>query len=88
LVWFYPEDRVDLHSLDAEPLQISDGDTVRLITESGEALAKARLTDDNPRGAVAFTSHFESTQLLAAASNDTDSHTPSIKALRVRLEKA
>ena len=88
LVWFYPEDRIEIHPLDAEPLGIADGDTVRVISEGGEATSKARLTDDAPRGAVAFTSHFESTPLLATAPADPSSHTPALKALRIRLERA
>jgi predicted molibdopterin-dependent oxidoreductase YjgC len=88
LIWFYPHDRVEIHPADAARASINEGDTVRIVSEGGEALAEARVSDDAPLGALVLTNHFEANQLLAAAPIDEASGAAALKALQVAVEKA
>lgn len=89
LVWFYPEDRAEISPLDAASLGLSEGDRVRIVSSTGEAVVRAHITDSSPPRVIALTTHYPDTagRLLAAALADGRDTVP-LKGLFVRVEKA
>jgi assimilatory nitrate reductase catalytic subunit len=60
-----PEPYVEMHPADAEPLGVTEGRLVRVQTAQGEAVAAARLSERQRRGAVFMPMHW--TQAFAPA---------------------
>jgi formate dehydrogenase alpha subunit len=87
---FHKEEAVAINPGDAAPLGIADGDTVRVFSRRGEVTAKARITDEAPKGTIAMTFHFAEspTNEITNPALDPVSMIPEFKVAAVRVEKA
>ena len=71
VVW-HEEDRLEIHSHDAEQRGIRDGDSVRLASRSGETTLRARVTDRVAPGVVYTTFHHPMTQANVVTTDYSD----------------
>jgi formate dehydrogenase major subunit len=71
VVW-HDEDRLEIHSHDAEQRGIRDGDLVRLASRSGETTLRARITDRVAPGVVYTTFHHPMTQANVVTTDYSD----------------
>ena len=53
-----PEPYVEIHPADADPVGVTDGALTRIVTRQGEAVALAKLTDRQRRGAIFLPMHW------------------------------
>lgn len=84
-----PENLLEINKNDAAKLNIADGETVKIISEFGEILIKAKISERVPAGVVATENHFCESQMnrLTSSAIDPVSKTPAYKDCRVRVEK-
>jgi formate dehydrogenase major subunit len=84
-----PIDTLDLHPLDAEALDIADGDLLRIVSHWGEASLPARRDPRVKPGEVFCTFHTPSAHVnrLLGPHRDNKVNTPAYKRTAVRLEK-
>lgn len=85
-----PEEVLEINPLDAEKLELSDGDFVRVVSRRGDIKVKVRLTEDVSPGVVSMSFHFAETPANALMNNvalDPVSKSPELKACPVRIEK-
>ncbi len=84
-----PIDTLDLHPLDAEVLDIADGDLLRIVSHWGEASLPARRDPRVKPGEVFCTFHTPSARVnrLLGPHRDNKVNTPAYKRTAVRLEK-
>jgi len=89
LLALHPEERVWINPLDAERLNIRDGDKVKVSSRRGEVEARAKVTDRVRPGVVFMTFHFYDvpTNVLTAQNLDPVAKTPEYKVTAVRVEK-
>ncbi len=81
--------RLSIHPSDAAQLQVGDGDRVRVISDCGEMVTTATLSDRLPRGLVTFPEHFdEEARRLMRVSVDPKTGVPYARFTEVRLERA
>jgi nitrate reductase NapA len=82
---------VEIHPVDAEPLGISSGDRVKIISRRGEALIKARVIDTPRPGMVFVPFHWEAMDGLinkvTIDAYDPGSKQPEFKICAVKLAK-
>lgn len=82
------ENHVEIHPLDAAPLQVSSGDEVKVSSRRGEITIRALVTPTVPQGSIFIPMHEESTNRLTLPSFDPLSRQPSYKHCAVRVSKA
>lgn len=71
VVW-HEEDRLEIHTFDAEQRGIRDGDWVRLASRAGETTLRAKITDRVAPGVVYTTFHHPSTQANVVTTDHSD----------------
>jgi predicted molibdopterin-dependent oxidoreductase YjgC len=83
------EDVLDINPLDAEAKGIQTGDSVRLFSARGEAILKARHSDEVKAGVLYTTFHFPELMVNRIGSDEADSVTlcPEYKVTAVNFEK-
>ena len=69
---WHPEDRLEIHPVDAEDRGLRDGDWVRLASRSGETTLRAHVTDRVAPGVVYTTFHHPETQANVVTSEYSD----------------
>jgi formate dehydrogenase major subunit len=69
---WHPEDRLEIHPVDAEDRGLKDGDWVRLSSRSGETTLRALVTDRVAPGVVYTTFHHPATQANVVTSDYSD----------------
>ena len=86
---FRGEEMVGINPSDAQPLNVIDGEMVRVISRRGEVTARALITDSSPPGVISMTFHFAEspTNELTNPAYDPVSKTPELKVSTVRVEK-
>jgi len=86
---FAPDAYVEIGEQDALHLGLSQGDTVRVISPSGEVSAVARFSDRLPRGTVFMPASFPGTPVnrLFDSVLDPQAKTPALKVCPVKLER-
>ncbi len=86
---FRGEEQVEINPEDALRLGIVDGETIKVISRRGEVIAKAKVTDISPPGAIFMTFHFAEspTNVLTNPALDPVSKIPEFKVCAVRIEK-
>jgi len=86
---FRSEEQVEINPGDALRLGIADGETIKVISRRGEVIAKAKVTDISPPGAIFMTFHFAEspTNVLTNPALDPVSKIPEFKVCAVRIEK-
>jgi formate dehydrogenase alpha subunit len=86
---FRKEELVAINPADAQSLDISDGEMIRVISRRGEVTARAMLTDSSPPGTIAMTFHFAEspTNELTNPAFDPVAKIPEFKVAAVRVEK-
>jgi len=83
------EELVEMNSENASSLGIADGEMVKVISRRGEVVAKAKVTDVLPVGAVFMTFHFAESpaNLLTNPALDPVAKIPEYKVCAVRIER-
>ncbi len=83
------EERVEINPVDAAPLEIEDGDTVKVSSKRGTVLAKAKITKTTPPGVVSMTFHYPETRtnLLTHGALDPVAKIPEFKVCAVKVER-
>jgi len=71
-VAWHPEDRLELHPVDAEDRGLKDGDWVKLASRSGETTLRVLVTDRVAPGIVYTTFHHPSTQANVVTTDYSD----------------
>ncbi|MFC1930245.1 molybdopterin oxidoreductase family protein [Chloroflexota bacterium] len=86
---FQSEELVEMNPKDAESLDITDGDVVRVISRRGEVSAKAKVTEASPAGLISMSFHFAEspTNQLTNPALDPVAKIPELKVCAVRVEK-
>jgi predicted molibdopterin-dependent oxidoreductase YjgC len=84
------EELVEMNPQDAGALGIADGDEVRVASRRGKVIAKAKVTENSPKGVVFMTFHFaeSATNLLTNPALDPVAKIPELKVCAVRVERA
>jgi len=84
------EERVEINPEDAKKKGIEDGDPVRIKSRRGEVVARAKITDESPKGVVFMTFHFAESPANALTNPvlDESSKIPELKVCAVDIEKA
>jgi len=84
-----PENFLEISRIDATKLNIIDNENVKVVSEFGEILIKAKISDRVSAGVVAAENHFCESRLNRLTSSVTDpvSKTPAYKSCQVRVEK-
>ncbi len=90
LDYLAPEERVEIHPLDAARLGIRDGDCVRITSRRGSVTARAWITARPRPGLVFMTFHFAEAlgNELTISALDPVARIPEYKVCAVRLESA
>jgi formate dehydrogenase alpha subunit len=83
------EERVEINPVDAAPLEIEDGHTVKVTSKRGSVLAKAKITHTTPPGVVSMTFHYPETRtnLLTHGALDPVAKIPEFKVCAVKVER-
>jgi len=83
------EERVEINPVDAAPLEIEDGGTVKVSSKRGTVLAKAKVTKTTPPGVVSMTFHYPETRtnLLTHGALDPVAKIPEFKVCAVKVER-
>lgn len=83
------EEWVDINPEDAMALGIAEGDVVRVQSRRGRVTAKARVTDNVPKGVIFMTFHFAETptNVLTHRTLDPIAKIPELKVSVVRVER-
>ena len=83
------EELVEINPQDALALGIADGDMVKVVSRRGEVVARAKVTEVSPPGAVFMTFHFAEspTNQLTNPSLDPVAKIPEYKVSAVRIER-
>ncbi len=86
---FKGEEQVEINPEDALRLDITDGETVKVISRRGAVIAKAKVTEASPVGVVFMTFHFAEspTNVLTNPVLDPVSKIPELKVCAVRIER-
>jgi formate dehydrogenase alpha subunit len=83
------EERVEINPVDAAPLEIESGDTVKVTSKRGTVRAKAKITQTTPPGVVSMTFHYSETRtnLLTHGALDPVAKIPEFKVCAVKVER-
>ncbi|MCF8707290.1 formate dehydrogenase subunit alpha [Rhizorhapis sp. SPR117] len=84
---WHPEDRLEIHPVDAEDRGLKDGDWVRLASRSGETTLRALITDRVAPGVVYTTFHHPETQanVVTTEYSDWATNCPEYKVTAVQV---
>lgn len=85
-----PHEWAEISPVDAEALDISDGEKVRVSSRRGAVEVHAKVTDKSPRGAIFMSFAFPELTMTNVLTNDAYdfiTETPEFKACAVRVEK-
>jgi len=85
----YPEALVEIHPQDADDLEISSGDWVKLRSRRGEIEVKSLVTERSPIGTVFLPFHFSeaAANILTVDARDPQAKIPDYKVCAVAVEK-
>ena len=85
----YPEGMVEINPQDANFLDISEGEIVKVISRRGKVKAKVKITDKSPPGVVFMTFHFVESlaNILTIDALDPVAKIPEFKVCAVKIEK-
>ena len=83
------EERVEINPVDAAPLEIEDGDAVKVSSKRGTVRAKAKITKTTPPGVISMTFHYPETRtnLLTHGALDPVAKIPEFKVCAVKVER-
>jgi formate dehydrogenase (NADP+) alpha subunit len=86
---FLGEEWVEINPADAVPLGIRDKDMVIVRSRRGQVTARAKVTDESPKGLIYMNFHFKEspTNALTNSACDPVSKTPEFKFCAVKVEK-
>jgi assimilatory nitrate reductase catalytic subunit len=85
----YPQElHVELNPQDARHLEIRTGDLVRVASQRGQLLARARITPTMQPGQAFLPMHDQATNRLTDAVFDPYSHQPAYKACAISITRA
>ncbi len=84
-----PEELIEISPEDAETLNVTSGDLVKVSSRRGEVSVKAKVTNRSQAGNVFMTFHHRNvlTNILTSGHRDPLAGTPEYKACAVRIEK-
>ncbi len=82
-----PELFVEINELDAQGLQIKEGDIVEVETRRGKTKAYARVTNKIGQGVIFMPFHFYGTNILTLAALDKKAKIPEFKVAAARISK-
>ncbi|MFH0822294.1 MAG: molybdopterin dinucleotide binding domain-containing protein, partial [Pseudomonadota bacterium] len=85
----FPEPRAQINIVDAERLDLKEGDLARVVSRRGEVVTPVRPGDIVPEGAIFMDFHFAhaNPNVLLGTSLDPVSKTPDYKVCAVKMEK-
>jgi formate dehydrogenase alpha subunit len=85
----YPEALVEIHPQDAEEMEITSGDWVRIRSRRGEIETRTLVTERSPVGTVFLPFHFveAAANILTIDARDPQAKIPDYKVCAVRVEK-
>jgi formate dehydrogenase alpha subunit len=85
-----PEASIEINPLDANDLNIANGDTVKVISRRGEITVRVKITEESPQKVMFMTFHFAEApvNILTNPIWDPVSKIPEFKVCAVRLEVA
>jgi formate dehydrogenase alpha subunit len=83
-----PEGLLEINPIDAAKLQISNGQTIKVISRRGNILAKLKITDKVPPNVVYMAFHFaeSAANILTSTALDPVAKIPELKVCTVRIE--
>ncbi len=83
------EERVEINPVDAAPLEIEDGNAVKVTSRRGAVKAKAKITQTTPPGVISMTFHYPETRtnLLTHGALDPIAKIPEFKVCAVKIER-
>ena len=86
VIW-HPEDRLEIHPVDAEDRGLKDGDWARLASRSGETTLRVQVTDRVAPGVVYTTFHHPATQanVVTTEYSDWATNCPEYKVTAVQV---
>lgn len=86
-VW--PEEKIEISPMDAQELDIIDGEEVVVRSRRGKVKVKVRVTDKSPRGVAFMAFHYQDalTNLLTNPALDPIAKTPEYKVCAICVEK-
>ena len=89
LAQWYPDTALEIHPEDAAPLNVSDGDSIRLASPRGHIETKARISERVAKGTVYLAPSFYDLDVNALLFPDSDPHagTPAYKACAAKVER-
>ncbi|MBX3038262.1 MAG: molybdopterin-dependent oxidoreductase [Anaerolineales bacterium] len=89
LDWVVPEGEIQINDEDAEEMNVSSGDLIRVTSRRGVVTGKARPTSKLPRGMVFMTFHFVEVPAnkLTGAAVDPIAKIPEYKVSAVKVER-
>ncbi|MBI5573927.1 MAG: formate dehydrogenase subunit alpha [Elusimicrobia bacterium] len=85
-----PEELLEINPLDAEKLNLIDGNFVKVVSRRGDVRVRVHITENTPEGTISLSFHFAETKTNVLFSNtalDPVSKIPELKVCAVRLEK-
>lgn len=84
-----PEAKVELHPVDADRYNVSEGENVRIFSRRGVVTASAKVTRRSPPGTVFMTFHYAeaAANLLTIDAVDPTAKIPEYKVCAVRIER-
>jgi len=89
LDWVVPEGEIQINDEDAEEMNVSSGDLIRVTSRRGVVTGKAKLTSKLPRGMIFMTFHFVEVPAnkLTGAAVDPIAKIPEYKVSAVKVER-
>ena len=85
----YPEGVIEINPRDAANLNLSEGETVKVVSRRGSVNAKVKITDKSPHGVVFMSFHFaeSAANILTNDALDPVAKIPEYKVAAVKIEK-
>jgi len=85
----YPEGVIEINPRDAANLNLSEGETVKVVSRRGSVNAKVKITDKSPHGDVFMSFHFaeSAANILTNDALDPVAKIPEYKVAAVKIEK-
>ncbi|MBL8090486.1 MAG: molybdopterin-dependent oxidoreductase [Anaerolineales bacterium] len=89
LDWVVPEGEIQINNEDAQEMNVTDGDLIRVTSRRGVVTGKAKLTSKLPRGMIFMTFHFVEVPAnkLTGAAVDPIAKIPEYKVSAVKVER-
>lgn len=85
----YPEELLEISHVDAQRLNLNDGERVKVSSRRGEIEVKTKITERSQEGNVFLSFHFQDalSNILTSPFRDPITGTPEYKACAVRIDK-